>query len=84
MDEIIYDVLKLNLLDKITHEVSEPLAKLIENKNIKIEELYLDSVADQLNITIKSENLSNAKLLHNTAEAINNTLYSALSEYIYK
>lgn len=84
MDEIIYDVLKLNLLDRVTSEASEPLAKLIENKNIKIEELYLDYITDQLNITIKCENLNDAKFLYNTAEAINNTLCNSLSEYVYK
>ncbi|QGU94081.1 hypothetical protein GOM49_02050 [Clostridium bovifaecis] len=84
MDEIIYDVLKLNLLDRVTSEASELLAKLIENKNIKIEELYLDYITDQLNITIKCENLNDAKFLYNTAEAINNTLCNSLSEYVYK
>lgn len=84
MDETMYDILKLSLMNQLSSEISEPLADLIKSKSIKIEDIKIDSVSNELTITLESDTVKDVKAFKAVDEAINNILYNSFSEFIYK
>lgn len=84
MDEIISDMLKLNLMSELSKEISQPVAELIKSNNIKIEDIKINPLNNELSITVESTNIKDKDLFRLTDEAIHNTINDSLSQYIYE
>ena len=81
LDESSSDIFKLNLLKETLNELSEPLVELVENKQISINKLHIDSSTNQITISLKSDSNVDSQLLKEFSDALTNIVTNSLSEY---
>lgn len=81
LDESSSDIFKLNLLKETLNELGELLAELVENKQISINKLHIDSSTNQITISLKSDSNVDSQLLKEFSDALTNIVTNSLSEY---
>ena len=81
LDESSSDIFKLNLLKETLNELGELLAELVENKQISINKLHIDSSTNQITISLKSDSNIDSQLLKEFSDALTNIVTNSLSEY---
>lgn len=81
LDESSSDIFKLNLLKETLNELGELLAELVENKQISINKLHIDSSTNQITISLKGNNNVDSQLLKEFSDALTNIVTNSLSEY---
>jgi ethanolamine utilization protein EutA (predicted chaperonin) len=81
LDESSSDIFKLNLLKETLNELGEPLVELVENKQISINKLHIDSSTNQITISLKGNNNVDSQLLKEFSDALTNIVTNSLSEY---
>ena len=81
LDESSSDIFKLNLLKETLNELGEPLVELVENKQISINKLHIDSSTNQITISLKSDSNVDSQLLKEFSDALTNIVTNSLSEY---
>lgn len=81
LDESGKDIFKLNLLKEALNELDKPLAELIESKQISIDKVHMDSITNQLTISLKSDNNVDSQLLNQFSNTLTNVVNNSLSEF---